>query len=423
MRMASVALAVSLLVLSGCGGKVEDISKNDYPVYHKTKVELARDKDGSGGRVRSLVYSADQTRLVAAENHYGDGVTEYEQYRDDGTLREVNGFYPLADTAKQRRLKRTVLFDKNGKTVLFERVLRPDGTAESYNRSRPDGGFESETLYPDGKTTKTHKVVSASGAVTLEESYRPSGRLEMQTRKVGYGETEITEYRENGSRLSVTTRGANRWSPVEKFVFDSDGVMVEQKVRYTSSSVDVEYRRSDGTLAEKRSYSSYSGVTVTTYGEDGKPRYRQEWRGSRSGDDWTDMSKLRVTEVDELKPDGSVSREIEFHDDGKTVKKTHVRDGGYYSGAYRYFRPDGTLEKEEVKESYDKVKESKEFKPENNIRETVPDEYLKLSPRPHPKMLSVMPEEEPYNPYGEGNPYGEEYPYGPNYPFDPNGNP
>lgn len=422
MRIASLALTVSLLVLSGCGGQVKDISKNDYPVYHKTKVELAKDKDGSGGRVRSLVYNEDQTRLVAAENQYGDGVTEYEQYRDDGTLREVNGFYPLAENAKHRRLKRTVLFDKNGKTVLFERVLRPDGTVESYNRSRPDGGFESETLYADGKTTKTHKLVSASGDVTLEESYRQNGRLEQQTRKVGYGETEITEYRENGLRSSVTTRGANRWSPVEKIVFDSAGVIVEQKVRYTSNSVEVEYRRPDGTLAEKRSYSSYSGVTITSYGEDGKPRYRQEWRGSRSSDDWTDMSKLRVTEVDELKPDGTVLREIEFHDDGKTVKKIHVRDGGYYSGTYRYFRPDGTLEKEEVKESYDKVKETKEFKPEDNIRETVPEEYLKLSPRPHPKMLSVMPEEEPYNPYGEGNPYGE-YPYGPNYPFDPNGRP
>lgn len=418
MKIASFALVVSLLVLGGCV-RHEDISKNDYPVYHKTKVELAKDKSGSGGRVRFLVYSDDGSKLIAAENQYGDGVTEYEQFREDGTLREVNAFYPLAPNATVRVPKRTALYDKNGKTLLFERIQRRDGTAESSKRNRADGGFETETFHADGKTTSLRRVVSAKGEVTLEETFRPNGKLETQTRKVGHDDTETTEYRENGSRSSVTTRGANRWSPVEKVVFDSDGLMVEQKIRYTSLSIEVEYRRPDGTLAEKRSYSSYGGVTITTYGDDGKPRYRQEWRGSRAGDDWTDMSKLRVTEVDELKPDGTVSREIEFYDDGKTVKKTRVRDGAhYFSGTYRYFRPDGTLEKEEVKEDHEKVKEKKEFKPEENIKEALPEEYLKLSPRPHPKMLSVMPEEEPYNPYGDGYPFGEEYPYG-SQPFDP----
>ncbi len=417
MRPTSLVLMVSLLVLAGCGEKSRDISQADYPVYHKTKVELANDRDGGGGRVRFLIYSEDQSKLIGAENQYGDGVTEYEQYRDDGTLREINGFYPLAEKAKVRKPKRTVLFDKNGKTVLFERSMRPDGTTEMTKHSRADGGFETETFYADGKTTRVRKIVTGRGEVSLEETFRQNGRVETQTRKVGYNDTEVTEYRDNGTRLSVTTSGGNRWSPVEKVVFDSSGLMVEQKVRYTSYSVEVEYRRPDGTLAEKRSYSSYNGVTVTTYGDDGKPRYRQEWRGNRSGNDWTDMSNLKITEIEELKPDGTVSREINLHDDGKTVKRTWERDGANYSsGKYRYFRPDGTLEREEVKEDSDKIKESKEFKPEDDVREALPEEYLKLSPRSHPKMLSVMPEEEPYNPYGEGYPYGEEYPFGPNHP-------
>lgn len=428
MRATMLALVVSTMVLSGCQSKPEEIAEAKYPTYHRTKVELGKDKNGSGGRVRFLVYNEERTKLIGAENQFGDGSTEYEDYRDDGTLRELNGFYPASkDGTGQPKVKRTVLFDSNGKTVLFERLLRPDGTIEMLSRSRVDGGKETETFFPDGKTTKLHKIVTARGEVTLEEVYRQNGKLEMQTRKVGYDTTEITEYRENGARLSVTTRGSNRWSPVEVVVFDSDGIMVEQKIRYSSSQVEVEYRRADGTLAEKRSYSRYSGVTVTTYGADGKPQYRQEWRNSAAGDNFTDMSKARLTKIEELKPDGTVEREIELRDDGKSVKSTRVRDGvSYYSGTYRYFREDGTLEKEEVKEDYNTVKETKEFTPEDNIRETVPEERLKLSERPHPKMLSVMPEEQPFNPYGEGYPYDPNNPdfYDPEFPYgNPYGSP
>lgn len=412
MKLASIVCTmVLLLVLSGCKKEAADIAQTDFPSQLRTKVELLRSRDNKGGRVRVVILNEDKTKVTGAEVEYENGVTEIEEYREDGSLREVTGFYPADGKSTKRMPSRNVLFDKDGKTVLFERLSRPDGTTESFNRSRSDGGFEAETFYPDGKTTKTRKVFSSSKDVMLEESYRANGKLETQRRKLSYYEYETVEFRENGTRLSSTTSGTSRWSPVEKIVFADDGVMVEQKIRYTSYSVEVEYRRTDGTLAEKRSYSSYGSCTVTVYGADGKPQFRQEWRGTPATE-WTDASGYKLREIEELKPDGTVLRDIELYDDGVTVKQITTKDGvNYYSGTYRYFRPDGTLEKEEVKENYDKVKETKEFKPEDNIKEKLPDEFLKLSRRPQPKLLSVMPSAQPYYPYGEG------------YPFDENGNP
>jgi len=425
MRLASIVLIlVSLMVLglSGCRREADDISQPNYPTHLRHRVELLKDQDGKGGRVRYILYNEEMTKKIGVENQYPDGVTEFEYYREDGTLREINGFYPLDPDGKDttRKPRRTVLFDKNGKTVLFERITRIDGTAEMYNRSRADGGFETELFYPDGKTTKNRKVTSSSGEVTLEETYRQNGRLETQMRKISYYEYETTEFRENGTRLSVTTRGSSRWSPVYKTVFAADGIQVEMKAQYTSWSVEVEYRRPDGTLAEKRNYSSYGSMTVTTYGPDGKAQWRQEWRGTPVSGDWTDTTNYRITRIEEVKPDGyTATREIELYDDGKTVKKIRIRDGvNYYSGTNKYFRPDGTLEKEEVQEDYNKVKDTKEFKPEENIRETLPDEYLKLTPRQRPKLLTQMPEEMPYEyqQYGEGYPFGEPDPFNPGMP-------
>lgn len=408
MKPASVILMVLLLmVLGGCRKPAEDISQTQFPQDLRTKVELARARDGKSGKVRVVHLTEDKTKIVGAEIEYPDGVTEFEYYREDGSLREISGFYPPADgNEKNRKPKRTVLFDADGKTVLFERINRADGSVEMLNRSRSDGGTETETFYEDGRTTRTRKIMTRYRDVVLEETYRASGKLETSTRKLNYSEYEVIEYRENGTRLSATIRGTSKWSPVEKIVFGHDGIMVEMKIRYTSYSVEVEYRRSDGTIAEKRNYSSYGSVTVTTYGADGKPQYRQEWRGSPPSGDWTDASNYKLRTIEELKPDGSVARDIELYDDGKTVKKLRIRDGvNYYSGTYKYFRPDGTLEKEEIKEDYNKVKESKEFQPEDDIRETVPDEYFRFSPRPRPKLLSQMPTAQPYQ-YGD-----PDYPY------------
>lgn len=403
-----VSTMVLLLVLSGCRKESVDISQTEFPSHLRTKVELLRARDNKGGRVRVVILNEDKTKVVGAEVEYENGVTEFEEYREDGSLRELTGFYPLSpDGQSTKRIpSRSVLFDKDGKTVLFERLSRTDGTTESLNRSRSDGGFETETFYPDGKTTKTRKLVNAYKDVVLEETYRSNGKLETQRRKMAYSEYETTEFRSDGTRLSVTTGGANRWSPVDKVIFAEDGVMVEQKIRYTGYSVDVEYRRTDGTLAEKRHYTSYGSCTVTVYGTDGKPQFRQEWRGS-PGSEWTDASGYKLRTVEELKPDGSVAREIEVYDDGVTVKKVVIKDGvNWYSGTFRYFRPDGTLEKEEVKENYDSVKDTKEFKQEEGIKETVPDEFFKLPKRTQPKLLSEMPIEQPYYPYGDGYPYG-----------------
>jgi len=397
---------VLLLVLSGCREESVDISQTDFPSLLRTKVELLRSRDNKGGRVRVVLLNEDKTRVTGAEIEYENGVTEIEEYREDGTLRELTGMYPLADAKSTKRTpSRSVLYDKDGKTVLFERISRPDGTTESLNRSRSGGGFETEIFYADGKTTKTRTVLSSSREVLLEETFRANGKLEVQRRKLGYSEYEVVEFRENGTRSSATTSGSNRWSPIDKYVFAADGVLIEMKIRYTSYSVEVEYRREDGTLAEKRSYSPYGSMTVTVCGPDGKPQFRQEWRGT-AATEWTDASGYKLRSIEELKPDGTIVREIELHDDGVTAKKIRTRDGvNYYSGTYRYFRPDGTLEKEEIKENYDKVKETKEFTPEEGIKETLPENYLKLPKRTQPKLLSEMPQAQPYNQYGEGYPY------------------
>lgn len=404
MRTLGCIMMVSLLVLCGCQKQqVEDISKADFPTQLRTKVELQRDRDGKGGKVRYVTLNEDKTKLVGVEIEFPDGNTEYEHYREDGTLRELVGFYPLPKDSKndKRKPRRTVLYDADGKTVLFERTLREDGTAEVYKHSRQGGGMETETFYPDGKTIQVRTVRGARNELLVEEKYRPTGVLESQTRQVSYWDTEVVEFREDGTRQSVTIKSSTPYSPMTKTLFGRDGIMVVMKVTMTSYSIDVEYRRDDGTIAERRSYHKYASyLTVTVFGPDGKPQFRQDWNRPY-GSDWMDHNNYKLTRVEELKPDGTVARDIELYDDGKTPKRVRIPDGnGYYTGKFRYFRPDGTLEKEEVKEDYDKVKETKDFKPEDNIRETIPDDFLKLSPKEKPDIKD-LPEPPRYNyPYG-----------------------
>lgn len=405
MRTAGLILvALFLAVLSGCSPqRAEEIGPPDFPQQLNYRVVLIPAK--KGGERQTLYLDKESGRLVKSEIDYPDGLTDHKFYREDGTLKEVIGFYP-EENGKPRKLRRNGLYDLDGKTLLYERLLRVDGSVEFTMRVRGDGNFEKEEYYPGTKQVKLHRITGLRDKLVLEEKFLANGNLEQVSKRLKDNTLEVTDFRPDGTRLYATIRGETKWDPVKRTVYGPNGETVEMKLYYTSYSMEVKYYRADGTLAEERTFNRYGSLKVAVYGTDGKIKYRQSFKGSYYSPDWMDESKYTLDTIEELDGDGKLVREIQLSPDGKKVRSIRVpAPGNYWSGKYSYYREDGTLEKEEVKEGYNTVTETKEFKPEDNIKVDVPADWLKINERPKIPVLSDMPSqsERPYY-YGGGYP-------------------
>src|SRR5262249_8113633 len=155
------------------------------------------------------------------------------------------------ENGKPRKLRRNMLYDQDGKTLLFERQVRVDGSVELTARMRGDGNLEKEEYYEGSKQVKLHRI-TAGEQLVLEETFLANGNFEQVTKRMKSGSYEVTDFRPDGTRLYVTIRGDTRYDPVNRTVYAADGEKVEMKVEYTSYSVEVSYFRPDGSLQEKR---------------------------------------------------------------------------------------------------------------------------------------------------------------------------
>ncbi len=401
MRTTWFLVLVSLVVLSGgCSKKEEALDAVKYPVRLQFHVKLiAAEK---GGEVRRQFYDQRDPERLIKEEVERQGYLDVLYYGPNGKLKELCGYYPQ-EGSKALQLRRSVFYEADGKTVLLERDLRKDGTLEQTLRTRPDGAEETEKFFADGKQVQVRRIESQAKGLVLEEKFSADGTLEKVSKRIATG-YQVTVYRPSGSRLSCTTRGEEVDDPVFYVQYREDGDSVEMRVKYSVSQIDVSYYRKEGTLAEERSFPSDEHCTFVIYGEDGKARYRQRWRraNSYSGysdpNQWTETNGFVLEKIEELNGDGAVLREIEFYEDGKTPFQIRFPVQGklWWAGKTRHFRRDGTLEKEEIRDDDGAVKETKDFKPEDKVKENIPDEFFKLGDRAKPPVIDKMPEARPY---------------------------
>ena len=383
-----VAAAISLV--SGCGREEES---DQFPT--RTQVRLVLPEDEKEIIAGYLVRSADGTYDEAVIVEFRDGVTEKRIFRSDKTLQELQQLHPAVEGVgeDERQLKRTLLFDTDGKTVLFERVLRSNGTVEIIGGRRADGNFRREHFYDDGKQIHHVHVVSPKGLVLFDQEFRRNGLVNRVVRTNPRGDTIVEEYRDNGSIEYVIARSTSPYSPVEKTFYLPSG-QVDMKVRYNANSIHVEYFE-DGVVVEERDVYNTGTAHVEIFDENGN-KIRRSYSG-KPASDWTDISDLPLDSVTEYDGKSKVKRVIEFHDDQKTPKVVKLPDGQgtYTKTRYKYYRPDGTLEKEEYKVDYNTTRDKKEHTVEDNIREELRDEFFERSSRKSPELLEVMPLDPP----------------------------
>ncbi|MBZ0185532.1 MAG: hypothetical protein K8F91_04705 [Candidatus Obscuribacterales bacterium] len=394
LRNYALLAALSLPALAGCSRSTSVPSEMNFPDVLCKRVTLPPDSEGIEIQVRD--YAPDTGKLLSRRTEFRNGETAVELYHDDGSLSEVEVDYPLSEDAEpgaKRQNKVTLLLDPTGQSVLFEKRCRPDGTAELVGHRRGDGNFESNDYYPDGKMVKARRVTDRERQPVEGDSYRVDGTREMSYKVDKKGWLETTEYRSDETRKLSTRRSRSPYDNVYRTLYGADGRSVEMEVMYTPYVIEAKYHRPDGTISQTRQYSSYGTVRISLHDEKGKPRLRQVWSSKPNDADWTEVDKDRqLTEVEELDENGKVTRKISFHKDGKTPKEVFIPESGHYlKGVHRYFREDGTLEKEEFKEDYRTSKDVKDFTIDDDIREEFPQEHLEWTEAEKPPLLSVMP--------------------------------
>lgn len=417
-RSSIFPLIVAISLVSGCGYDGDRSSSQIFPARNAIRLELPEEDEQIDFRFVNWAEDGSHVRTIVTE--FKDGITETKYFRPDSTLDKVTQFYPTEsqeqdvgdanNTNKTRQLRISLVYDENGKVLLYERAFQPDGKAAVFGSRGADGNFRRELFYENGKSLHRLHFIDPSGLVLMEQIFGRDGIIELVIRRDKRGNEATEEYREDGTLCYVTVRPRSKYGPVERSFYSTDGARLEMQVRYASGSIQVKYYVSGKVVEERYVYQSGT-ASVTTWDSTGN-KITRRYSGKPDSNDWTDITGFELKGVTEYDGDSKVRREIEFHPDGKTPREVRYPDGPgtTYKTLYKYFREDGTLEKEEYKEDYKTTRDEKEYPAEDEIRETVPEEYFTPSDRSSPELLSAseMPEPPQYgceNCCGEGCEY------------------
>lgn len=404
MRTASIAGACFLLLgAAGCS-KPESQDAGAFSAGGPKSIpSIVLKPKSHGEELRYVTYGPDGKTVSQTRIEYVNGNTAMLYHRADGSLRERIEHYP-ADKKGKRALRATTLYEADGKTVLYDRTVAPDGvTTERTATLIAKGRHELHYYQKDGKTLVHRRLVEGK-RLARDEEFRTDGTLSKLMVRDPRGVIELTEYASDGAtRLMTTIKSDSPYAPVKRFVFHPSNGFLHMRIEYSSYQIKVEYLRPDGTLEQMRIFRATT-QEVTVYDTKGKPLFAQDWRGDTKDGDFLSMENPSLQEVAEYGADGTVIRRITFHPDGTTPKQVKIpAPGNYASGTYRHYREDGTLEKEEVKESWNKVTSEKSFEQKEGVKEVFPPDFLKPQPLVKPPVLAgvLMPIEPDYERCGE----------------------
>lgn len=375
-----------------------------FPEKLNTRIELRKSEDSI--QYRFIEYSDDGERLVQIRTEFRDGLTVYDYFRGDGTLREETEYYPSEDADSldlaSRVLKRVSAFDATGKKIIERRSYRLNGALEILTRLRADQSWESEKFSEDGNVLLVRQVVNKYGLLSVREDFRADGTLARVVKEKSRQETLIVTYREDGfTPESMTTRKSSGsygygytsyYQEVEYVLYHDNGIAVKMKVEYPWSSMTrVSYYGPTGNLLEKREYSEYGRFELEAYWPNGEKKFEQVWKGPGYRADRTDISQFKLDETTEYGIDGVKTREVTYWDNGNAKKIREFDGKNSSSGIIRKYREDGTLESEQEQLDSFEYGEEKKFEAEENIKADLPEEIRQVEDRSKPPAKSDLP--------------------------------
>jgi len=369
----------------------------------KTKVRVHAPPAAQGETIRYITYpSKDSNTPEEIQIEYTNGVTGYEFYRADGTIRETTEYWPLQEGATQRVLKSGSTRSDDGQKFMSDRSFRPDGTRLREGKRLEDGSYQVDFYFADGLTLERHQLLSAADKPLLEQVFRDNGTLKGHTQVEASGKMTITTYFADGKTESVTIVPVTYWENVTTTFYYPDGVNKSRRIEWTTYATQVIYYRVDGTkrlMTEESNYASGSKA-FTHYDDQGRMVMKQTYRVETKKDSATGQSvkTYLLRTVEEFNAAGKETREINFAADGRTPQQVFIPKppGSYWGGTRKTFRADGSLEKVEERNSSDNVVSTKTYTAEENVREPFPDSYLvrpaeEALPAPPKKPATTQP--------------------------------
>lgn len=319
-----------LLGLAGCDSKSGNNNnppkQPPAPTQPKNIVKVELRPESSGEFQRISTYTPDGAHLIELQIDYRDGNTEKQFFRNDGTTSKKQKFY---QSSRPLKLEKETEYAADGTTVVMERTFRVQGPLDAEKKFNADGSTETKRYRLDGK--RLHSLENRDSAGNATATYwRADGSLWAKSKTLGtagyYSQPiEITYYGANGNVAQVRT--------------------------ILSNKMEIQVNRADGTKLYVQTWSGYSS-----------PYYRS----------------FTLDSLKEYETDGTtLSRELKFSYSTR-ISEAHSYTKGVKSSS-RYYRWDGTLEREETLDAAGKVTATKNHDASEGITEPV-DSGWKVEP-------------------------------------------
>lgn len=406
-----VASALALTVLSvGCGRPNASLEqKGDFAGRERINSELFLRADGQKELRREVDYWEGTNLLKRVTVFYSSGGKQISVYREDGTISVLTEWYPEpgltvaqappapanttintgpaepatigGDTAgkapamvgaqkpeaalgtagtarvydppvKFGKIKRSIEYGADGKTVVKSSFFREDGSMAAYGRLLADGTFEMLEYTADGKTMARHQMFTDDGYVTYMRvvAGEPANSL---TRTLAGRVEETVNFRDNGVRFSRVLKAPGTGFEEIEFYKEDGKTLIA--VFYRQYKIEALYYKPDGNVDHYRSFDYDGGMTVTKY-RDGagkkKPQavngtypqeaYRQYWKSVK---DASGNTSLVLDRVEEIGADGRVARKLHFSGAGGRLTRVDYLDEAGLSRQVVILREDGTVER------------------------------------------------------------------------------
>ena len=330
-----VLLAVPLLALTfvGCGKKHNDNIQDHSPDNLPLRLQLP--KDGSTESFRILQYAPDdltkQMQMSVLTKGRYEGGRQIKLFRDDNSLREIRTYWEASGDAPAQ-LGYDATFDSQGH-YLRELTLSDGGVRQTEGSRLPDGTFEQNLFYSDGKSVYKHGIF---GQVMIKdpqlewkpfsaEVYRDDKTLAAAVQRMDDGGTLTQFYDAQHCLVETLHVDKDDKNPIQT---DYQKDCKTPKVTYDISNKIAWTFDEKGLLATRRKWYSDYSQQYTVY-KAGVPLYMQDWEvdaGKSDKNAAPPRTVLYLFYIREFFPDESVSREIHFYTGTTTVEKIEIAE-------------------------------------------------------------------------------------------------
>jgi hypothetical protein len=229
------------------------------------------------------------------------------------------------------RVKRSIEYSADGKTVVKSSFFREDGSLAAYGKQVAPNTFELHEYLKDGQTLARQQQFTNEGDVVAMRVIvgDPSNTL---TRKLKDNVEETTVFGDNHMRATRTFKQPNGQEEIE--FYRADGRALKYIV-YRQYKIEVLYFKEDGSVDHYRVFEYDGSMTVTKYrdgagktkpvpvdGKTPKEAYRQTWKVS--GKDAAGKEIYYLANVEEIDATGRVARRLYFSDKGKLSRVDYL---------------------------------------------------------------------------------------------------